>query len=243
MYENGALSLATGGPLHPGEWMITERMLTLCKLCAGSRVLDIGCGDGSTLEFLLESAAINAIGLDRSENMLHRGRERAPGLPLTCALGTALPIASEQVDAVLAECSLSAIAEIEIVLAEVWRVLRPGGWLAISDIYVRDPAGDAFLRALPVNCGLRDAVGQPELFRHLQEHDFEIQLFEDHSEVIKELTRQIVTSHGSISAFWKQSEPEADLFEIVHAISKTKLGYFVAIAKKRLAIKGDDSNG
>jgi arsenite methyltransferase len=232
MYEDGSLSLATGGMLHPGGWILTERILSKCELYAGSLVLDVGCGNGSTARYLSECHAIDAIGVDKSELLLHQARAQSPKLPLTCALGPALPIASKQVDIVLAECSFSAMAGIESFLAESWRVLRSGGWLAISDVYIRNPAGASALRALPLTCGLRDAVDQIEFMQRLHEHGFDVLLWEDRSETLKELAGQIALSHGSISTFWSHSEPGVDPFEIAIAISKAKLGYFVLIAQK-----------
>jgi len=135
MYEGGSLGLATGGPLRPGGWALTERLIAQCELNAGDLVLDVGCGAGLTVQYLLESCAIRAVGLDRSPALF------LPGLPLAYALATAIPMASETVDALLAECSLSSIAELGAFLAEARRVLRPCGRLAISDVYLREPAG------------------------------------------------------------------------------------------------------
>jgi arsenite methyltransferase len=232
MYENGSLGRVTGGPLRPGGWTLTERMLSQCELCAVDTVLDVGCGDGSTVRYLLENHTIHAIGLDNSVRLLRQGHLQASHIPFTCALGTSIPIASRQIDLVLSECSLSAISNADSFLSETWRVLRYGGRLAISDVYIRDPAGTQSLRALPLTCGLRDAFELPELMQCLQKHGFEILAWEDHSEALKNLAGQVALSHGSISDFWSQSEPQVNPLDIVLAISRARVGYFVLIAKK-----------
>ena len=52
--------------------------------------------------------------------------------------------------AVLAECSLAAMAHLEETLAEFRRVLVPAGRLALSDVYVRSPQGLPALRSIPL---------------------------------------------------------------------------------------------
>ncbi len=195
---------------------------------------------GYTIRYLMEHHAVRAIGLDRSETLLHQSD---PNLHLARALGTALPVADAQVDVVLAECSLSSMSGMEDFLAEAWRVLRPGGRLAISDVYVRNPDGASHLHALPLTCGVRNASDQTEIMQCVQKQDFEIHLWEDHSETLKELTGQITSTHGSISAFWSQSEPESDPLDVAIAFSKAKLGYFMLVTQKMSNIKGEKING
>jgi arsenite methyltransferase len=231
MYESGVLSQATGGPLRPGGVDLTERMLTLADLPVNALILDLGCGTGSTVSSLLR-AGFRAVGLDRSELLLQTGKMSAPSLPLACGWSKPLPLASGQFDGILAECSLSAMSDLEATLAECWRVLRPGGRLLVSDVYARNPEEISSLRALPASCGLRDAMTQDELVAQLQAHGFGILAWEDHSETLKYLAAQMILAHGSMSEFWSKSEPQADPFDLQIAISKAKLGYYLLIARK-----------
>jgi len=232
MYQNGSLSQATGGPLRPGGLDLTARMLAFCELPPAARVLDLGCGTGSTVEELRACAACHAFGIDRSELLLQTGLTLHPGLPLACAWGKSLPLASGSMDAILAECSLSAMSDLEAVLSEFGRVLRQGGRLALSDVYACNPAGLPALRALPLTCGLRDALTQAQLTARLLAHGFEILVWEDHSETLKYLAAQMILSHGSLSEFWGKSEPAADPLDLQLAISKAKLGYYILVAGK-----------
>jgi len=233
MYENGSLSKATGEILRPGGMDLTDRMLALCELSAGDIVLDVACGTGSTVRYLMEAYPIRAVGIDRSELLLQTGVQNHPYLPLACAWGRSLPVASGQMAAVLAECSLSAMSNMEDVLAEFQRVLRSGGRLALSDVYARNPDGIPSLRALPLSCSVRDALSQDDLLGRLRAHEFEILVWEDHSEAMKYLAAQITLAHGSMSRFWSRSEPAADPLDIQIAVSRAKLGYYLLVATKR----------
>jgi ubiquinone/menaquinone biosynthesis C-methylase UbiE len=232
MNENSSLSLATGGLLRPGGLNLTERMLMLCELSPGDIVIDVGCGTGSTIRYLLDVLSVYAVGVDLSEVLLQEGTCIDPRLPLVCASGKYLPVMDMEMKAVLAECSFSTMSDPKIILAEFRRVLEPSGLLALTDIYARDTDGIPTLRALPLCCGLRAAMGKEELVATLQAHGFEIVTWEDHSEALKHLAAQLILSHGSMNEFWSHSEPSADPIEIQTAINKAKLGYYLLVAKK-----------
>ncbi len=238
MYTNGLLDQAAGGLLRPGGMHLTERMLSCCDLPVQARILDLGCGSGSTAAYLLD-AGFRAAGVDHSAQLLQAGRQRQPELPLVCARAAALPVASETMDAVLAECSLSAISGRDDVLRECWRVLRFGGKLAVSDIYARNPEGVPALRRLPLSCGLREAISKDELILHLEAHAFDMLAWEDHSEALKHLAAQLILSHGSLGNFLSCSEPAADPLDIQIAFGKARLGYYLLVAQKKTDLSED----
>lgn len=231
MYESGVLRQAIGGSMHPGGVDLTERMLSLCDLPDNSHILDIGCGTGVTVEKLLE-AGFHAVGLDHSKLLLHTGLTQSPDLPLSCGSGNSLPIATGQIDAVLAECSLSAMSNARAVLSECWRVLCKGGKLALSDVYARNPEGLPAIRALPLSSGLHNAMSQDELVTRLKNQGLKVLVWEDHSDTLKHLAAQMIFSQGSMCEFWRCSEPAVDPMDIQIAISKAKLGYYLLVAMK-----------
>ncbi|WP_228978758.1 class I SAM-dependent methyltransferase [Streptomyces sp. DH12] len=106
----------------------------LCEQAAGARsALDLGCGDGPLLELLARSGVAVLAGVDLSPEALALARRRT-GVPADAALvrGRAqrLPFASGTFDACLSHMALMLMGDIEQVLAEVARVLAPGGTLA-----------------------------------------------------------------------------------------------------------------
>jgi malonyl-CoA O-methyltransferase len=98
---------------------------------AGKRVLDAGCGKGRFARILRESDRSAEIwGLDISPEML----KFAPvGIRKTAGSMTALPFPAETFDCVYATESLEHAVEIEKAVAELCRVLKPGGRLVIID--------------------------------------------------------------------------------------------------------------
>jgi ubiquinone/menaquinone biosynthesis C-methylase UbiE len=111
-----------------------QHVKVLLKLFApveASRLLDAGCGKGRYARVILEqNPEARITGLDISEKML----AAAPaGINRISGILTDLPFASESFDGVYATESLEHAVDIERAIAELCRVLRPGGKLAIID--------------------------------------------------------------------------------------------------------------
>ena len=104
-------------------------------------ILDYGCGYGRTLVELSQAGYTRVVGTDFSESMLGRARREVPHSMLVRNDGSALPVKSESIDAVLLFAVLTCIPDDDdqrIVLTEVERVLRPDGLLYISDLLINN---------------------------------------------------------------------------------------------------------
>jgi SAM-dependent methyltransferase len=115
---------------------ITEWELGLVDLSCVQHALDAGCGTGTFLLPLARQLAphgATVIGLDLAEGTLGQARARvaAEGLPVECVIGDveALPFADGTFDLVLANYMLYHAPDLERAIAELRRVLRPGGTL------------------------------------------------------------------------------------------------------------------
>jgi ubiquinone/menaquinone biosynthesis C-methylase UbiE len=114
----------------------SERALALADLPAGARVLDVACGPG-TLSLLAAEAGHPVTCLDFSERMIARLETRAAALGIEnvtthCGDGQALTFADSSFDAAFSMFGLMFFPERERALAELHRVLRPGGRVTIS---------------------------------------------------------------------------------------------------------------
>jgi SAM-dependent methyltransferase len=103
---------------------------------AGRRVLELGSGAGQCSRWLRDQGAV-AFGLDVSERQLQHSRriDDATGtaVPSVCATATAVPFADRSFDVVFSSFgALQFVADADVMVREVARVLRPGGTFAFS---------------------------------------------------------------------------------------------------------------
>lgn len=114
------------------------RLLAALGLLPGHRVLDLGCGPATDLPAL--AAAVGpqgeAIGVDRDPAMVATARERCAALPnIRVIEGEAerLPLGSAEVDRARVDRVLMHVPDPAAALAELHRVLRPGGVLTLAE--------------------------------------------------------------------------------------------------------------
>lgn len=133
----------------------------LAQLQPGETVLDLGSGGG--IDVILSAKRVGltgkAYGLDLTDEMLTLAREnqRKAGVENVEFLKGAIeniPLPDNSVDVIISNCVINLSGDKERVLAEAFRVLKPGGRLAISDVVVRGevPAGIRKSMELWVGC-------------------------------------------------------------------------------------------
>jgi arsenite methyltransferase len=133
----------------------------LARLQAGETVLDLGSGGG--IDVILSAQRVGptgkAYGLDLTEEMLSLAREnqKKAGVENVEFLMGAIenvPLPDNSVDVIISNCVINLSGDKDRVLAEAFRVLKPGGRLAISDVVVRGevPAGIRKSMELWVGC-------------------------------------------------------------------------------------------
>ena len=99
----------------------------------GDRVLDAACGTGD-LAIIAAKAGATVTGLDFSERMLERARRKAPELEWVRGDLLALPFPDGSFDAATVGFGVRNVADLPAAIAELHRVLRPEGRLAILEI-------------------------------------------------------------------------------------------------------------
>jgi phosphatidylethanolamine/phosphatidyl-N-methylethanolamine N-methyltransferase len=131
-------------PLARGRKRAIERL----DLERGDRVLILGCGPGSDLDYLPEGVSVTAV--DLSPAMIRRTEARAEtlGVDVDARVGDArdLPFEDDTFDAVLLHLVLSVVPDAEQVATEADRVLAPDGRASIYDKFVPEGESPSLLR-------------------------------------------------------------------------------------------------
>src|SRR5271157_2480334 len=127
----------------------------LAELKPGETVLDLGSGGG--IDVLLSAKRVGptgkAYGLDMTDDMLALAREnqRQAGVENVEFLKGEMeniPLPDNSVDVVISNCVINLSTDKDRVLREAFRVLRPGGRFAVSDIVVRGQVPDAVRQSM-----------------------------------------------------------------------------------------------
>lgn len=232
-YESPALRKVAGPTLRPGGFTLTERAVEFCGLDRGARVLDVGCGLGATVNWLETGYGFRAMGVDPSLDLLGDCRSLSAWASLVAGRADRLPFREKGLDAVFCECVVSLLVYPGRALAEFGRVLRPGGWLAITDLYARRPEGAAALKALALPSCLKGAGTRQKIIALVEDAGFEVVLWEDHSPLLKHLAAGLVFECGSMREFRSLFAPECCGSDWERAIGSARPGYYLMAAEKR----------
>jgi ubiquinone/menaquinone biosynthesis C-methylase UbiE len=153
----------------------------LAELKPGEIVLDLGSGGG--IDVLLSARRVGptgkAYGLDMTDEMLALAREnqqRAGVANVEFLKGEIehIPLPDASVDVIISNCVINLAADKDVVLREAFRVLKPGGRFAVSDIIVRREVPDAIRKNLELWTGcLAGALEDREYRQKLAAAGFE----------------------------------------------------------------------
>lgn len=221
-YTRTAARWLLGATAHPGGEALTRHLLDRLHLPTGALVADVACGNGVTLGLLTRSGLL-AIGVDREHRAVMRARHQAPAV-----VGDAhhLPLTSGAYDAVVCECSVSTFSDPERALAEMTRLLRPGGRLAMTDVVLRRDLAPAdvvaavdrltYARTLPDYVTLVEAAG------------LRVVRTEDRADDARALTRRLSRRLAVVGARRTAATARA----CARAVDSGALSYTLLIAEK-----------
>lgn len=141
-YGHPAVRWLLGDELHPGGEETTRRALRMAGAGEGDRLLDVASGTGASALLAARELGVHAVGVEYGAEAVEGARAAAAdsglGGQVSFLAGDAeaLPVGDGCFDLVLCECSLCTFPDKQRAVAEIGRVLRPGGRLALSDVVV-----------------------------------------------------------------------------------------------------------
>jgi arsenite methyltransferase len=136
----------------------------LAELKPGEIVLDLGSGGGFDVFLVAQrvGASGQAIGVDMTPEMLSKARRNAAAFSQRTGLNNVefrlgeiehLPVADSSVDVVISNCVINLSPDKPQVWREVFRVLKPGGRVAVSDLALLKPLPDALKKSVEALVG------------------------------------------------------------------------------------------
>ena len=134
--------------------------ITLASLEPGQTVLDLGSGAGLDCFFAAKKVGETGrvIGVDMTPEMIERAQSSAKRLNIQNVdfrqgYLEDLPVESNTVDVIISNCVINLSPDKSKVFTEAFRVLKPGGRLAVSDIVTDGPLPDAIKKSLSAWAG------------------------------------------------------------------------------------------
>jgi len=153
----------------------------LAQLNPGETVLDLGSGGG--IDVLLSAKRVGpagkAYGLDMTDEMLELAREnqrKAGATNVEFLKGEIehIPLPDNSVDVIISNCVINLSADKDQVLREAFRVLKPGGRFAVSDVVTRGAVPDAVRQSMLLWVGcIAGALDEGEYRQKLTRSGFE----------------------------------------------------------------------
>jgi arsenite methyltransferase len=165
--------------LPEGESMVSYGCgdpITLASLQPGQTVLDLGSGAGLDCFFAAKKVGEtgHVIGVDMTPEMIERAKSSAKRLDIhnvefRQGYLEDLPVENNTVDVIISNCVINLAPDKSKVFAEAFRVLKPGGKFAVSDIVTDGPLPESIKKSLSAWAGcmagalaVKDYIGMME---------------------------------------------------------------------------------
>jgi ubiquinone/menaquinone biosynthesis C-methylase UbiE len=180
---------------HIGGLEASDELFDLCHISKEKYVLDVGCGAGVTPVLLAKRIGCKVVGVDISEGMVRRSRERArregvaDRVEFQVADAQALPFDDNSFDAVITESVTAFPADKKMAVKEYVRVTKPGGYVGLNEstwLKVPPPpelldwaSKDLGANAKPLSSsewkGLLEAAGLKDIYTRSSEIDLKVE--------------------------------------------------------------------
>lgn len=197
LYEHEAVRFFLGESYHPGGLELTFKLAERLELKPGDKVLDIASGLGTSAIALARQFKVRITGLDFSEKNCRTASEKAEkeGVQhLTKFVrGDAedLPFQGDYFIAVISECSFCTFPDKQTAANEMFRVVKPGGKLGLTDVILNEKLPEKWQNYVSHIFCLADAKSFDGYNNYLEQAGFkDIQNY-DVSQVFIHLAKEI----------------------------------------------------
>ncbi len=124
------------------RWVMDAPMVERVRLRPYARAIDVGCGEGRFCR-MLRAEGVDAVGIDPAPSLIAHARRLDPGGDYRVEAAEALVFEDGAFDLVVSYLSLIDIPDVKAAIAEMARVLAPGGTLLIANLAGYNSAADA----------------------------------------------------------------------------------------------------
>ncbi|NCB03516.1 MAG: class I SAM-dependent methyltransferase [Spirochaetia bacterium] len=231
---------------RPGEFRITKEAVEFCNFPEGATILDIGCGEGDSSDFLSKNYKLKVTGIDINPDTIEKAKTQYPELDFKEGDGEFLDgFDSRSYDGVMMECVLSQINLPIEAAHEAYCVLKVGGKLILSGLYHKEPTEETLKEVKETvdahqekhKAGLltdEEKEHSPSKYKangvllldplraDLYEMGFEELYFQDKTEELVTYGAEILMDKGSLDGF------------IDEKARNKKTGYFLLILEKKV---------
>jgi arsenite methyltransferase len=236
VYSSAAARFLLGDSFHPGGAVLTAELIAALQVGPGNTVADVACGPGTSSLQLAQERGCDVVGVDLAPPPDPLDEPRVRFLQ---GDAEALPLPDGSVDGVLCECALCTFPDKEQAAAELVRILRPGGRLALSDVVAEQDRLPAELAGVAawVAC-IADARPFPDVTALLAGAGFEIERVERRDSAFAELLDRVearlrvaAIMDGVVSTE-SLEQGKTLLVAAREALADGALGYAVVIARR-----------
>jgi ubiquinone/menaquinone biosynthesis C-methylase UbiE len=199
IYSHPLATWLVGESFHPGGLALTDELAELTELGPGKRLLDAGCGRGASTVHLAESTGCAAVGLTLESDGVERGQQLAEAR----GVGDTAQFVQDDIlhldtvydvfDVVLMECVLSTLEHKQESLRQLYRFMKPGGYIAITDVTVSDELPDQMKGSIGAALCMADARDLDEYVCMVEEAGFRVKEYRSAKEAVQELIKRIGT--------------------------------------------------
>jgi len=246
LYELPIVEYLLGQSFHPGGPRLTRQLASTVLVANDTEVLDVACGLGNSARIVAADCGASVTGCDISTLNTKRAAVTsidaglANRLAFVCGHAERLPFMDRSFDVALCECSLCLFESMDIALAEIFRVLKPGGRIGISDFYLNASVPSVLNDLLGKALCIASAASESSLqhafmsagFEHVRMQRVNWALEEMIARVRRNLTALTKAAPSGLTLPGTWGDPHTTLIALEQFIASNGTGYLIVSGRK-----------